>query len=250
MRLGIAHAAVEFKRLDFAARRDHQARVQETGITDAVFFHASYGRQNHLAHRSRMHLRRDDRRGRVCAHATSVRPLVTIGQALVILARCQRRDVFAIAQHDETGLFADEILFDHDARSGLSIVTRVVLHAIGIRAQHVVHSGVSLVQTHGNNDPFASGQPICFDHYRRAFLIDVGMGGQRIGKGFKLSRRDTMARHEGFAECLRAFKLRGSLSRPKDTQTLGTKRINDTRCQRRFGANYRKSYLFSSSECR
>lgn len=54
LRFRVAHAAVEFKRLDgglaFLVLADHEAGIKETGVDDAVFGHAAHGGLDDFAH--------------------------------------------------------------------------------------------------------------------------------------------------------------------------------------------------------
>ena len=85
LRLRIAKPAIELQRARIARGIDHHAGVEKPRVGSTFVRHALDRRQDDLAHDARVHLRSHDRRGRVCAHAARVGPLIVVEQALVIL---------------------------------------------------------------------------------------------------------------------------------------------------------------------
>ena len=136
----------------------------------------------------------------------------------MILAGGQRQDVLAVAKHNEAGLFAKQAVFDDDARA------RSAECAV---AEHGVDGCVGLAQGHGDNDAFAGGQAVGLDHDRRAALVNVDVGSDRVGKGLVGGRRDLVAHHEHFGKILGAFELRRSARRPENRQAAGAEGIDD-----------------------
>ena len=231
--LRVAHAAVEFERLHTAIGRDHQAGVQETGVRNAVGRHPTQRGQDHLVHGALVHRGRHHRRRRIGAHTAGVRTLVGVQQALVVLAGGQRQRVHSVAQHDEAGLFAFEELLNHHASAAF-----VVRHAQLVVQQHEVDGLVRFDQRHRHHHALARCQPVGLDHDGRALGVHIGMGLRRVGEGLVLGRGNAMALHEGLAEGLGAFELRGLLRRTEDGQTMGTELVHHTGRQRRLGADH------------
>ena len=67
-----------------------------------------------------MHRRGHDRRGRVGAHAAGIGALIVIEDTLVILRRCQRKNMLAVGQDHERDFFAVEKFFDDDFVAGFA----------------------------------------------------------------------------------------------------------------------------------
>jgi hypothetical protein len=242
--LRVAHAAVEFQRLDRAVGRNHQAGVQEAGVRDAVGLHALDGRQDHFAHRAGVHLGRHHRRRRVGAHAAGVGPLVAIEQALVVLAGGQRGDVPAVAHDDEAGFLAGQEFLDHHPRNSMTIRALVVAHSQRVAHQHEVDRVVRLPRRHGDDDTLAGRQAVGLDHDRRALALHIGVGRGRVAEAFVLRRRDAVALHEGLGEGLGAFQLRCGPGRAEDAKAVGAELVDHASGQRRFRADHGQGHLF------
>ena len=86
LRFRVAEAAVEFNGERRAVGVNHQAGIQKAGELDAVGLHAAHGGQDDFVHRALINGGRYHGGGAVCAHAASVRALVAVQQAFVILA--------------------------------------------------------------------------------------------------------------------------------------------------------------------
>ena len=242
LRLGVAQPAIELQRLGLAGCINHQAGVQKAGVGNAVFFHATHSRQDDFAHGTGVHIGRDHRRRRIGAHAAGVGASIAVQQALVVLAGRQRQHVLTVAQHDETGLFALQKLFNDD-----SCPTGVVRHAQAVAFEHEVHRLMRLRQGFGHHHALASGQTVGLDHDRGALLLDVGMGRHRVGESLVGRGRDAMALHEGLGKGLGALQLRCRSGRAEDAQTMGPKLIHHAGRQRAFGADHGQANFFVGS---
>ena len=224
---GIAHPAVEFKDFDrprcVVAWANHETRIEEARERDSVGVHTADRGLDDFAHDALVDCVGDHGCRRVGAHAARIRALVAILQAFVILAGRQWEDVQAIAKDDEACLFAKQALFNDDARA------RGAERAV---AEHGVDSRVGLVQGHRDHDAFAGGQAVSLDHDRRATVINVDMGSERVGKRLVGGCRDAMAHHERLGEILGAFELCGGACRPENGQAAGTEGIDDPGGQR------------------
>ena len=196
---------------------------------------------DHLFHHAIKNDGSHDRSGGVSTHATRVGPLVSIFETFVILTGRERENVFAIAQNDKAGFFAEQALLNHDARTGST--ERAV-------AQHGVDRCVRFVQGRRDDDPFACGQAIGFDDDRCALCVYIAVGSSRVGKGLISSCWNAVTHHECFGKVLGAFELRGGARGSENFQTLSAKRINDTLCQRRFGAHDRQCDLLRTHKIR
>ena len=239
LRLGVAHAAVEFERLGLALGVDHQAGVQEAGVRDAILFHATDRGQDDFAHGAGMYIGRDHWRGRIRTHAAGVGAFVAVFEALVVLAGGQGQHVLAVAQHDETGFFAFKEFLDHHTRA-----TFVVGHAVFVVHQHEVHSIMGLLQRHGHDHALARRQAVGLDDDGRAQPVHKRVGRSGVGEGVVVGRGDAMAAHEGLGKGLGAFELGSSLGGAEDAQAIGTELIDHTRRQWRLGAHHRQCDLF------
>ena len=239
--LRVAHAAVEFQRLDLPFRVNHQTRVEEASVGNALLLHALQGRQDDFPHRLAMHIWRDHGGRGISTHAPGVGAFVAVQQPLVVLRGGQSGDVFAVTQHDEAGLFASQKFFNDDARPAL-----VVHHAQRIARQHEVDRLVRLGQCHRDDHAFACGQAIRLDDDGHTLLIDVGMGSRRVGEGFIGRGGNTVALHEGLGKRLGAFQLRSRLGWAKDFEPVRAELIHHTGSQWAFWPNHCQCYFFSS----
>ena len=242
LRFRVAHAAVEFERLDgraaFLVPADHQAGVKEARVHDAVFGHTAHGRLDDFAHRLFKDFVGHAGRGRVGAHAARVRALVAVEKTLVVLARGKRQHVFAVDHDDEARFFAREEFFDHDARAGRTEL---------VAREHVVDGRVGFVFGHRHHDALARGKTVGLDDDRSALGADVGVRGFGVGEAFVVGRRDALALHEGLGKVLGAFKLSGFLGRAEDRQTRGAEHVDHALGKRGFGADDREvDFVFQS----
>ena len=229
LRLGIAQPAVELQRLRRSGRIDHQAGVKEADIRRAVLRHALDRRRDDLAHHARVELRRDDRRRRVGTHAASVRPLVAVAQAFVVLAGGERQHVHAVAHDDEARFLALQEFLDHHA---LARGAELLL------PEHRVDRRVRLLARRGDDHALAGGEAIGLDDDRRALFVDVRLRLTGGGESRVAGRRDAVAEHERLGEILRRLELRGGLPRPEDAQARLDERVDHAIGERRLGPDH------------
>ncbi len=147
----------------------------------------------------------------------------------MVLTGGQGQHVLTVGEDDEAGFLALEKLLDDHARARLT--HRLV-------DQHMVDCGVGFVGGHRDDNAFAGGQAVGFDHDRRALALDVGVGLGRIGERLEPRGRDVVALEELLGEILGAFELRGGLRRPEDTHSARLEQIDDAGSQRRFGSDH------------
>ena len=94
----------------------------------------------------------DDRRRGIGSHPACIGAFVVVQQALVVLTGCQRKDVLAIDQNDETGFFTFQKFLDNDP--GASIPQLVV-------GEHHVDGIMSFRKVHGDDNAFSGGKTVC-----------------------------------------------------------------------------------------
>ena len=232
-RLGfrVAHAAVEFERPRAAFLVDHEARVQEAGVRNAVLCHAGHRRQDDLAHDARMDLGGHHRRRRIGAHAAGIRPLVAVAEALVVLAGRQRQHVRAVAHHDEAGFLAFEAVLDHDARARI---------AQALVAEHHGDRSLGLLDARRDHHAFAGREAVGLDHDRRAVRIDVALGLRAVGKRLVARGGNLVPRHELLGEILGGLELRRRPGGAENLQPARAELVDDARRQRRLGTHDRQ----------
>ena len=246
LRLGVAQPAVEFQRVQTAVLADHQARIQEARERRALVGHAADGGQDDLAQRARMDVGRDDRGGRIRAHAAGVGALVAVEQAFVVLAGGQCQHVAAISHHDEAGFLAGQEGLDHDARRVLA-----VLAAAGeVIAQELVDGRMGLGHCLGHHHALAGRQAVGLHHDGRALTADVVLGGCRVGEGLVGGRGDAVALHEGLGEVLGRFQLGRRLRGPEDGQPLLAEGIDNALGQRCLGTHHGERQILASGKQR
>ena len=231
LRFRVAQATIKFKGFRAAGGVDHHARIEEPGVGNAFRGHAVHGRHDDLAHDPRMQLGRDHRRGRISAHAASVRARVAILQSLVVLRRRQRQHILAVDHDDEARFLAGEKLFDDDAGTG--IAHRIV-------DQHRIDRRVRLGKRHRDDDALPRGETVGLDHDGRATFIHIRMRRGRVHECAVFRRRDIVPRHERLRKILGAFKLRGSLRRAENLQSRRAKGIHDAGSERPFRTDDRQ----------
>ena len=238
LRLGVAHAAVEFQRFRVSACVNHQPCVKETGIGNAVLFHAADGWQNDLAHGARMHVWRYHRGRRIGAHAASVGAQVTIKQAFMVLAGRQRQHIFTVTHDDKAGFLAAQKFFNDNSRPAL-----VMRHAQGVVYQHEINGFMCLGQGHCYHDAFAGGQTVSLHDNRHTFFVQIGMGRSGVRKGFVLCSRDAMTLHEGLGIRFGAFQLSSRLGGAKNTKSVFSKLVDHARSQWSLRAHHGEGNL-------
>jgi len=186
-----------------------------------------------------MHLRRDDRRRRVRAHAAGVRAAILVEQTLVVLARRERERVLAVDHDDEARFLAVEEFLDHDA---CACVAELVAR------QHHVDRFVRFLERHRDDHALAGREAVGLHDDRRAFRVDVGMRGGRVREGLVVGGRNAVPLHERLREILRALELRGFARRPEDLQAARAEQVDDAGRERRFGPDERECDAFAFRE--
>ncbi len=198
--------------------------------------HAAHGRQDDFAHDAGVQLRRDDRRGRIGAHAAGVRALVAVEQTLVVLARRQRQHVLAVHHHDKARFLAVQEFLDHHARAG------VAQFVVG---EHGIDGRVRFFKRRCHDHALAGRESVGLDDDGRAFRVQIRVGGGDVRERFVFRRRNGVALHERLREVLRAFELRGFLGRAENLQAARAEQVDDTRRERTFRADHgQRNLLF------
>ena len=161
----------------------------------------------------------------------------------MILARCQGQDIFAIAQNDKAGFFAEQTFFNDHPCTGRT--ERAV-------AEHCIDRIVGLLECFGDHDAFTCGETIGLDDNRCALRINITMCRDWVCERLIDGGRNLVTHHELFRKVFGAFQLCGRFGWPKNLETVTTEHIDNAFCQRRFGANHceRDPVLFNKSgEC-
>ena len=156
-------------------------------------FHTGHSRQNNFIHRALVHIRRYHRSRAVRAHAASIRAFVVIQQAFMVLTGCHRQNMIAVHHNDKARFLALQEIFNHNTRA-------CIAHFVA--QQHIIDSGMSFIQSHGDNHTFAGSQTIRFNNNRRTFLVDVIMCYIGIFKGLVLRSRNVIFCHKCFSKIL------------------------------------------------
>ena len=183
-------------------------------------------------------------RRRIRSHASSIRPLVIVPQALVVLAGCKWKDVLSIHHDDKARLLAVEAFLDHDPGAAF-----VVLDRNFIAGEHGVDGGMRLLRRACDDDALSRRQAVGLDDDRRAAPIDVGVGGLPIAEAFMASGRNAMPRHELLREMLGAFEPGRGACRTENSQPRRAKRIDNARGERGFGPHDGQSHLLALRKC-
>ena len=163
----------------------------------------------------------------VCAHSACVRPSIAVVSGLVVLRRREGNEPRAVAQHDETDLFAFQKLFDHQPRT-----EQCRKCGFGFRAVMRDHYAL------------ACREAVCLQYYREAELVERLASFIERSHGAMPSSRNTGADHEVLCERLAAFQLRGLRGRPDDREVRHAEDVHHTGHQRRLGTDHRQVDLF------
>ena len=171
------------------------------------------------------HLVIHDGRGRVGAHAASVRAGVAVAHALVILRGDQWRYSLAVAHDQKREFVALEKFFQHHARSGF---------AQHPAAEHFMGNGRGLFFALGDDHALAGCQSVGLYHNRS---MEVR---QRIAHLFRgiadriMRRGNVVALQEFLGKALAGFKLRGGLRWPESAPASPREFIHHAEHQRQF----------------
>ena len=157
--LGVAEPDVELEDLRPLVG-EHQAGVEDAPERPPGTLQGVDDGNEDLALDLLHQLGRDDRGGRVGAHAAGVRALVVVVGPLVVLARLERDDRPAVGQGEDARLLAVEPFLDDQAVAGLAVDP----------PDHDLVDGVErLAEVVADVDPLAGGQAVGLeDHAERA----------------------------------------------------------------------------------
>ena len=236
---GVAEAAVVFHDLR-ALRSHHDAHVEHARVRLAFGGHALEGRfDNRLLHFVEESVRHHRSRA-VGAHATRVRALVVVKDALVVLGRRENHVVLAVANHEDGGFFAVHEFFNHDRLAGFA--------KHGLVAEHFFDSVVRFLVGHADDGALARSEARRLHHDRSRVFGEELLGGGEIGEGLEGCRRHVVLLHDILAEGLGAFERGSSRSRAESAQPATAEFIHHASDQRNFGADDREVNLFGNRE--
>ena len=236
---GVTEAAVVFHDLR-ALRSHHDAHVEHARVRLAFGGHALEGRfDNRLFHLVEESVRHHRSRA-VGAHATRVRALVVIEDALVVLCRRENHVVLAVANHEDGGFFAIHEFFDHDRLAGFT-EDRLV-------AEHFFHGVVRFLVGHADDGALARSEARRLHHDRSRVFGEELLRGGEIGEGLEGCRRHVILLHDILAEGLGAFERGSSRSRAESAEPTTAEFIHHASDQRNFGADNREVNLFGYGE--
>ena len=236
---GVTETAVVFHNLR-ALGGHHDTHVENARVRLAFGGHALEGRFDNL----RLHFVeegvRDYRSRAVSAHATRVRALVVVKDALVVLGGAEDNVVLAVANHEDGGFFAVHEFFNHDRLAGFAKHCLV--------AEHFFDSIVCFLVGHADDSALACSEARRLHHDRSRVAGEELLGGGEIGEGLEGCRRHVVLLHDILAEGLGAFERGSSRSRAESAQPATAEFIHHARDQRNFGADDREVNLFGNRE--
>ena len=163
-------------------------------------------RDENVANDAAFQFRRDDRRGRIRAHAAGVRTDVAVADPLVILRAGQYRQRGSVGQRHHRRLFALERLFDQN------IFARVAKFAGHHRARDRFF-GLRRIGAHQH--ALARRKTIGLDDQRIVVLFYIFDGAFGIGEDDVIGGRDAVFAQQVLGENLRAFEFRAAIARPE-----------------------------------
>ena len=236
----VAHAAVELYDLRRSVFHDHQPRVQKTEVVNAVLSHAIECRTNNEIHDLLLDIVGHYRCGRICAHATGIRPDVTFITGLVVLGCRERQHCVTVGYHDEARFFSVEKLFNDDSRA--SVAKTVAL-------EHVRCSGLGFLQAHCHDYAFSCRQAIGFDNNWRALFPDVVQRGFEFAEVLIRAGWNVVTVEKVLRKCFRPFELSRRSAWPEAGQLQLIESINDAGDERSLRTNDRQADFFGFCEC-
>ena len=236
---GVAEAAVVFHDLR-ALARDHDAHIEHARVGLAFGSHALEGRFNNSLLDFVEESVRHNRSRAISAHSTSVRALVVVKDALVVLSRRENHVVLAVANHEDGGFFAVHEFFDHDRLAGFT--------EDGLVTEHFFDSVVRFLVGHADDGALARSEARRLHHDRSRVFGKELLGGGEIGEGLEGGRRHVVLLHDILAKGLGAFERGSSRSRAESAQPATAEFIYHAGDQRNFGADDREVNLFGHGE--
>ena len=166
--------------------------------------------------------------GGVDAHAAGVGAGVALADALVVLRGNKRRDVLAVAKAEEADLVAFKELLDHD----------LALRLAQQRAREQPLGGLSGDVARGaDDDAFARGQPVGFDHDRRMKDFDGFFNFGRGGADGVVGGGNVVALQKALGEALAGFQHGCGARGAEDAQAALLQRIDNAQRERQLGAD-------------
>ena len=151
----VSESRVEFDDARISGFVDHQPRIQEAGERRTFARHPVDHRTDDLAHHAVVNCRSHDRRRRIGAHASGVRPGIAVAQPLVILAGCERKHMTAVGHRNEARFLAVHEFLDDDTRGAAGVLNCELVGSVVIEDR--VERDQSFVEGHCNDDTFACG---------------------------------------------------------------------------------------------
>ena len=225
---GIAEPAVELEHLG-AGGGEHDARVEDPSILDAIAAERVDGGHEHLSLDGGQRRRVEHRGGAVGAHPPRVGTSVAFADSLVVLAGIEQPDGAPIDQAEHAHLLAGQLLLDQDRRPRLAELA-------------VDHHPLDRVQRVGgllaDEDPLAGRQPGGLDHAGILVGRHVGAGGIGVVEDPCLGGGDGHLPHDLLGEGLVRLELGGRLRRAEDPPLFGLQRIAEPRRQRALGSHH------------
>src|SRR6185369_13138336 len=134
----------------------------------------------------------------------------------------------------ERQLFAFKKLFEHNVTSGLPE---------HLSTEHVCSGGDRFFFGLGDDDAFAGGESVGFNHQRRTEMIESGVKLGDIRDLRVVRGRNAMALHKSFGEALTGFQLSGSLRGTEYGPTATSEFVDDAEHERQFGSDDGKVWL-------
>ena len=221
-----------------AAVLDHQPGIEHAFERGPCLRHCADRRLDNFAHGAATELRRHDRRRRVGAHAASVRALVAVVSAFVVLRRGKRQRRHAVDQREEACLLAAQELLDHHLRAR---------RAEGA-GEAGVDGGFGFGHRLGDGHTLAGGKPVGLDHDGERLSRHIILCGARIGEAGIGGSRNAGPRAEILGEALGAFEPGRFLRWPEHLDPLPLEIVGEAGNERRLGADDHEADLSVPAE--
>ena len=171
---------------------------------------------------------RDDFSGRIRAHAAGVGAGVAVADAFVILGGWED-DVVAAGDDDEDrGFLAEETVLDEELAAGGAEFAAV---------EHVAHGGFGFGERGGDDDAFAGGEAVGFDHDGNCARAQVGEGRGDFAEKGGGRGGDAVLQEELFRENLGGFEARAVGFGAVDGKADFVQAVGEAEGERDFGAD-------------
>ena len=165
--------------------------------------------------------------GGVAPHPARVRPLVAVEDALVVLGRSQRHDVFAVAKREQRELLAVQELLHDDLRLAESALGEKDVHGIACLAFGCA-----------DDHALARGQAVGLEHERVLGLDELLERMLRVTKDLVRRGGHASVRHQLFCVDLRPLQTGRLGGRAEGGDAGALERIHGARDERRFGSHH------------